>query len=331
LPFDGIDDFISGEKLTTKLQADLSLSFFVKTGSKKEAVIADLSNEGVSGLKIGMNAEGKIYLNGLEAGSGTILTDTLAINDDNWHFIGIRRQGSVYQLYIDSSTPVAFRSGTVTAYDRLTVGATSNGSSNFEGSIDEVKLFDSAIEEGSFSRNFAPLKPLKLTYTATGLKIRLTWVDKTTDEDGFVIERKTGNGNWEEYYHLPANAILFMEELKTYSTEYSYRVRSYNEISKSAASNEVSFTTPKDPNTAVDVVSDGLPLTVYPNPVQNHFTIISDGFSRMRLSNAHGQIILEKELSQKNEIIDMSSLPKGFYFMQAYSNEKSSVVKLVKN
>jgi len=331
LQFDGIDDLLSSGKLSSTISEDLSFSCFMKTSSTKAAIIADLAQEGISGLKIGITADGKIYLNAAEAGLAAALVDTTVINDNNWHFIAIRRDSTSYQLYVDASTAIASGQGTIPKCDQLTVGAKTDGSSAFEGSIDEVKLFDSAVDEGSFFRNFAPIKPLKLTYTAKALNIRLTWVDKTTDEDGFIVERKTANSNWEEYYRLPANTILFVEDLKAYNTQYTYRVCSFNEISKSATTNEVSYVTPMDPNTGIAAYSDGELFSVYPNPIQDKFTLISSGSTQMKIFDIQGRVILERGNLSDSESFDISGFSSGIYFLQASTNVKNSVIKLVKN
>jgi len=331
LQFDGIDDILSSGKLSTTISEDLSFSCFLKTSSTKTSIIADLAQEGNSGLKIGLNADGKIYLNAEEAGLALDLVDTTVINDNNWHFIAIRRDSTSYQLYVDASAPIATGIGTIQKCDQLTIGAKIDGSSAFEGSIDEVKLFDSSVDEGSFFRSFAPFYPMKLAYTANGLKIRLSWIDKATDEDGFVVERKTANGNWEEYYRLPANAILFVEELKAYNTEYTYRVRSFNKITKSAPSTEVAYVPPNDPNTGFTQSSADLLFSVYPNPVYSSFTMLSSGKIGVRIYDIQGKLRLEKKNCSSSETIDLSGFCKGIYFLQANTNEKNKVVKLVKN
>jgi len=331
LQFDGTDDYLSSGELSVPISEDLSFSCFLKTSSTKAAIIADLSQDGISGLKIGMNADGKIFLNAAEAGLAAALLDTTVINDNSWHFIGIRRDSTSYKLYVDTSTPAATGKGTIQKCDKLTVGAKSDGSSAFEGSIDEVKLFDSAVEEASFFRSFAPINPMKLSYSNNGLKIRLTWIDKTTDEDGFIVERKTANSNWEEYYRLPANTIIFVEDLKAYNTEYTYRVCTFNSITKSLPSNEVVFVTPKDPNTGIPEQANNQLFSIFPNPTHNQFTLVSSENPALKIYNIQGSLIFEKGKCAPSEIIDLSAFSNGIYFLQANTNERKSVLKLVKN
>ncbi|MBK6285200.1 MAG: hypothetical protein IPF54_23445 [Draconibacterium sp.] len=44
--------------------------------------------------------------------------------------------------------------GNIKEFTTLIVGAGIDGTEPFEGAIDEVKLYDSAIEEASFTRSF---------------------------------------------------------------------------------------------------------------------------------------------------------------------------------
>jgi GH35 family endo-1,4-beta-xylanase len=331
LQFDGVDDYISSGKLSATFSGDFSFSCFLKSGSSKATIIADLAHEGISGLKIGINSEGKIYLNAAEAGLPTDLSDTTKINDNTWHFIAIRRDSTSYQLYVDGSASKASGQGMVQKIDQLNIGAKCDGSSAFEGILDEVKLFDSAVDEGSFMRSIAPINPLKLTSITNGLRVRLSWLDKSTNEDGFIVERKTANSEWEEYYRLPANSVLFVEELKLYNTEYTYRICSFNKFAKSAPSNEVVYLTPNDPNTLIQVQKKDFLISVFPNPAHNQFTLVSSGNPALKIYDFQGSLMFEKKKCSASETIDLSGFSSGIYFLQANSNERKSVVKLVKN
>src|SRR5665647_1598143 len=86
LQFDGIDDYISSAKLSESISGNLTFSCFLKTSANKAGIIADIALDGISGLKIGINPEGKIYLNAAEAGLSADLVGSTAVNDNAWHF-----------------------------------------------------------------------------------------------------------------------------------------------------------------------------------------------------------------------------------------------------
>ena len=330
LQFDGIDDYISTGKLSENISGNLTFSCFIKTSATKTAVIADLSMNHISGLKIGINSEGKIYLNAAEAGLTADLVGLTAVNDNAWHFIAIQRDSATYQLYIDDSAPVNSGKGIIQNSDQLTVGAKSDGSNAFEGAIDEVKLYASSIEEGSFVRGFAPFPPMKLAIQSNVLRIKLTWLDQSTNETGFVVERKTKEDIWEERGRVSANTVSFVETLDQYNTEYTYRVRSFTTIGSSAASNTITYITPQDPNTGLSENSATTSLSVYPNPVRDKFAMISCQPVRMKILDIHGKLMLAKDHLSGNENVDISSFSSGIYFLQTFNSNKTNVVKIIK-
>jgi len=330
LQFDGIDDYISTSKLSENISGNLTFSFFIKTSTNKSAVIADLASNGITGLKIGINQEGKIYLNAAEAGLTSDLVGSTAVNDNAWHFIAIQRDSVTYRLYIDDSTPVASGKGIIQNSNQLTVGAKRDGSQAFEGAIDEVKLYASAIEEGSFVRGFAPFPPNKLAIQTNVLRVKLTWLDQSTNETGFVVERKTNKGIWEERGRAAANTVSFVEALDQYNTVYTYRVRAFTSIGSSVPSDTISYITPQDPKTGISESLAATGLSVYPNPVRDKFTIISRQSTRMKILDIRGKLMLAKDNLSVTENIDISSFSSGIYFLQTFNSKITNVVKIIK-
>lgn len=77
--------------------------------------------------------------------------------------------------------------------------------------------------------------------------ITLKWTDNADNEDGFIIERMTSPGTFEELNPNPAvgpstgtgSTVTFLDEDVIPGNTYIYRVRSYNALGNSAYSNEV--------------------------------------------------------------------------------------------
>jgi hypothetical protein len=91
-----------------------------------------------------------------------------------------------------------------------------------------------------------PNAPSSLTAAAgSSSAINLSWVDNSTDETGFKLERKTGSGGTysEIAGSITANTTTYSNTGLTASTTYYYRLRSYNASGNSSYSNEVSATT----------------------------------------------------------------------------------------
>jgi hypothetical protein len=78
-------------------------------------------------------------------------------------------------------------------------------------------------------------------------QINLSWSDNSGDEQGFRIERCTGNGctNFAEIATVGANVTSFSNNSGlSRNTWYRYRVRAFNAAGNSAYSNIASDKTP---------------------------------------------------------------------------------------
>lgn len=105
-----------------------------------------------------------------------------------------------------------------------------------------------------------PAAPVNLRQTAVTVNsVSLAWDDKSSNEDGFKIERKTGAaGTWAQVATVGANVNTFQNTGLSEGTVYYYRVRAYNSAGDSAYSNELNvLTLPAAPtNLAATVVHE---------------------------------------------------------------------------
>ncbi len=99
-----------------------------------------------------------------------------------------------------------------------------------------------AVEEAGLA---IPAAPSSLAATvASSSQINLAWIDNSTNETGFKIERKTGSGGtYAQIATVGANVTSYSNTGLSASTTYYYRVRSYNASGDSAYSNEAYATT----------------------------------------------------------------------------------------
>jgi hypothetical protein len=95
--------------------------------------------------------------------------------------------------------------------------------------------------------------PASLTATAnSSTVIKLTWIDNSTAETGFKIERSADKINWAVVGSVDANVKVFENTGLTPSTKYYYRVRAYNATAFSEYSN---LTDPSTPATNATLVA----------------------------------------------------------------------------
>ncbi len=94
----------------------------------------------------------------------------------------------------------------------------------------------------------APVAPSNLTAFATcGRQINLTWLDNSITEEGFRIERMTGDGSrWTWSATVSANTTSYFSAGLSPLTQYYYRVRAENSFGNSEYSNTASAITTSD-------------------------------------------------------------------------------------
>ncbi|WP_176329808.1 Calx-beta domain-containing protein [Thioflexithrix psekupsensis] len=93
-----------------------------------------------------------------------------------------------------------------------------------------------------------PANPTDLTSSdITANSVKLTWKDNSSDETGFVIERKIGAGSYSELTTTNANAtatVTYTDSTLSCATTYTYKIKAVNNQGSSAAyTNEHEVTT----------------------------------------------------------------------------------------
>jgi len=94
-----------------------------------------------------------------------------------------------------------------------------------------------------------PSAPSDLSAAAVASnQINLSWTDNANNEDGYVIERKSGSEPYTEIATLGAGTTSFSNLGLASSTSYTYRIFAYNTIGNSTYSNEATAFTPAAPS-----------------------------------------------------------------------------------
>lgn len=110
----------------------------------------------------------------------------------------------------------------------------------------------------------SPAAPSGLTLSAPAFnRVVLNWVDQSSNEDSFLIERSTGGGAWTQIATVSANATSYADTTVLATTSYSYRIRSHNTFNTDSYSSYVTagpVTTPQAPPTGT---GDGLAVSYF--------------------------------------------------------------------
>ena len=183
--------------------------------------------------------------------------------------------------------------------------------------------FDAGI---SFSEDCGSIvTPTALTATASvsSLSVILNWTDNATTEAGYKVERSTDGVNFTEIENLPVNTITTIDNNVLASTTYYYRVYAYNIGMNSGFSNVAQVTTGM---TGVKEINNDITV-VYPNPADNILNIEIKERSGIKIINILGETIGVHQLYTGNNVVDISNLTQGIYFIH---HEKGGSVKFVK-
>jgi subtilisin family serine protease len=88
-----------------------------------------------------------------------------------------------------------------------------------------------------------PAAPTGLTTSLVALnRVNLSWTDHSGDEDGFEIQRRTGNGQFAALANVGANTTSYADHSVVAGETYTYRVRAFNAAGTSGFSNEAVVT-----------------------------------------------------------------------------------------
>jgi hypothetical protein len=74
-------------------------------------------------------------------------------------------------------------------------------------------------------------------------QINVKWNDTSTNELGFAVERKTGNGQFIEIGRVGQNVVIYNDKGLSANSSYTYRIRAYNNAGYSPYTEEKSATT----------------------------------------------------------------------------------------
>jgi hypothetical protein len=180
--------------------------------------------------------------------------------------------------------------------------------------------------------NPPPAAPSNLTAKITSSSaISLAWKDNSNNEEGFKIERRTGNGSFSAVAALGPDMTSYLDNNLNAGTTYTYRVRAYGTTSHSNYSNETSATT--GPRTEVEARNDDaqrVPTKLalhqnYPNPFNPRTNIRFDlphaAHVSLKVFNLMGEEVARlvnetRSAGLHNVVFSAEHLPGGVYFYE---------------
>ncbi|MFZ9847070.1 MAG: T9SS type A sorting domain-containing protein [Flavobacteriales bacterium] len=108
--------------------------------------------------------------------------------------------------------------------------------------------------------------------------------------------------------------------------EYFLRMKAYNAVDSSSWTPAVAFSF-----ISPSVVSENelLKFSVFPNPANEQITILSQGDIQVNIFNAEGKLVFQSSIASISEVLNISCLSQGTYFLQVNAANKMVLQKLI--
>lgn len=236
--------------------------------------------------------------------------------DDQYRYIAAGSIGSGVSVGLASS----LISGT--SYD-VAARFASDGTNTL--SANNIVLVGFALTSSTDGSTPLPIDLIKFDYTIINSEVNLSWQVATEENNNyFTIERSANGVIWTEIDRVQGAGNSNI--ITNYSIIDSKPLlgESYYRLKQTDFDGEYSFSN-------VIIVNNNSPsLNILPNPSNGKFQIETKEKIELTIFNTTGQEIYRNTLdASKICCIDLTSQPKGFYFLTYMSSNKKVVKKLV--
>jgi hypothetical protein len=251
LNFNGVNDSV---QIGNTISNDFSIAFWVKTtqagGTGQWYHGAGLVDGDVPFVSndFGTAVSGGKFAFGVWNPDTTILS-TNSINDGAWHLcVATRVQATgLMSIYVDGNLQATEIGGTnsLTASANLQFGQIASGGGNFNGSLDEVEIFNRALGNNEitalyYNSAFPPASPTNLTATLGSAQVTLSW-NAPLWAAGYTVSRSTKSGG--PYAPIGnTDATSFTDTNVVNGSTYYYVVSATNSFGASTNSVEIAAT-----------------------------------------------------------------------------------------
>jgi hypothetical protein len=331
LLLDGINDYVDIGTLNLGTQFTFASWVYIPSGTSniRNLIANTTSGASSNGFKISVNTYGtsdrKIIL---ETGNGTQFAHTVTAAStflfDVWNHVAVTVNKSTGQARIYfNGVNVTFASSLAAGFgtnQATRLGIMTNSTFPMRSNLDDTRIFDIELTAEEVAElagsgpppSTIPNAPGSLSATANASSIGLSWVDNSTNEDGFIVERSLTSGSGYGLLNTSAaNTTSFNDLSAVVGTTYYYRVRSFNTAGESGNSNFSFATIPVTPsggliahyifeNSAADVSGNG----------HNGTLVNGATFSTARFKEG----IRSLQLDGTNDYVDIGTINLGNQF-----------------
>lgn len=280
-----------------------------------------------------------------KAGTNTFITSTDFPGGD-FHTIG----NDVYLIGIESGKPVIYKApGGTNDWEEIYRATSSKSFRHGSVHISQGKLYYYLMETGSGSAQPLYLQIIDLGITSNTAPT-VSFVNPSTDNQEFnlgetitlKVDASDDEGDIEKvnfkinggFYKLVGDPPFQTDWTPTTAGTYTIGARAF-EAEQDGLDTEISKTVIIKEN-VLSVVDLDTPLSngkVYPNPIQNNKLFIQGMPVKpgiLKVVDLGGKVLLEKNITTKNEQLDVTNLQKGIYILRIKAHKSNTSVLFVK-
>lgn len=313
LNFDGTNDFvISANQVTTNTENQTFQAWFKIPSIPSDGDrILQRGSDGTGGwsASLGVSSTGK--LNGaISAGTEDYLTGTTTLIPNTWYLATlVFENNNSIRLYLNGNLEATVTIGNRTlrnSDNKLRIGSGNIASEYFNGEIDEVRVWNSALTLTDITNTMN----CELQASQTNLKIYYKLnqgFDNSNNSSVTTATDSSGNTN---------NGTL---------TNFALTGASSNWMAGSTITNGNTCATLEAVN--FDSVSS---IDIYPNPTTSSFNVSIQETATIEIYDMIGKKVLESTIHPSSNQIDVSHLNSGVYIVNVIIDTTPTTFKLIK-
>lgn len=313
-----------------KIAGDKSISFWIKptlTGSTRTGSVFTYGNA----INIRYTEQSSQAALNIIFGNTSFLQPVLTANQ--WQFVTITFQQNFNSTkskmiyYVDGALiSQSIQNKSTHDFDKaialigpIDQNTLTNG---FRGSLDDIKIFNRVLTDAEVQNLALPVTLEYFKARKMQRNVQLTWKSSVEDNvSHFQVERSGDGFRFDNMLRVEAGKYMYsvLDENFQEGTNW-YRLKIIDRDGKSTYSNVIRI--------AVDDAVDHQ-IATYPNPASAKIYLVGNStFNNVTILNSAGRIM--KPVRLVSNIIDISHLPPGVYYLRCSDGDKTLSSKFIK-
>ncbi len=210
LSFDGVDDYVdAGADSSLNIVDFFTLEAWINPKANGVMIISQRSDDTNWPYQLFLDGSNKLKLFSNPSGTNLFVTSSDSVNLNTWNHVVATRDGTAINFYIngiaDSGNPQTLAKGVAEDSPKLTIGNQVVPAllSFFNGSIDEVKIYNSSLTKEQISANYnLEYNKVVSQETTAGDKYMCQVTPNDAESDGITKNSSTLNITWKIIFNV---------------------------------------------------------------------------------------------------------------------------------